>query len=353
MRDWRPSAAESLRLPYARSAILSSQGTSMATTQSATSTLPAALYAHTKGEKWGLAILAWERGPCRGYQFEDGVLRIFKEGFYEMLEEVDAPADKAARVIAELRRKLGDASPPPHEGGARPRTAAPGLSFEEQVHGFRSRFPEGFADPAWIARYRGRPGGWRRAKGHVDAAFVDARGVLALDELDRALTEDRATEIVTATSAILERTSLLNGAQTEPLRTLPPARHATFGQALRDLIHGEEAYELRFERFVASLSVPRRPGPTWQLATILPALYWPDDHVCVRPTTFREQARWMAPRLVLPSAPSGPLYVRLVEMARAVKTLLEQERLAPRDLMDVYQFMVTSLAPAARRQPAN
>ena len=93
----------------------------MATTQFATSALPPALYAHTKGQKWGLAILAWERGPCRGYQFEDGVLRIFKEGFYEMLEEVDAPADKAARVIAELRRKLGDASPPPHEGGARPR----------------------------------------------------------------------------------------------------------------------------------------------------------------------------------------------------------------------------------------
>jgi hypothetical protein len=317
---------------------------SLSATRSAAA-VPPALYAHTKGQHWGLAILAWERGPCRGYQFEDGVLRVFKEGFYQLLEEVDAPADKAARIIAELRLKLGDAAPP-SQGHTEP-PAAPGLSFDDQVHAFRTRFPGGFDDAGWISRHRGAPGA-RRAKGHAEAAFADAQSVLAVDVLDSALAEERGHTIAAAAIGVLERTSLLNTAQIEPLRTLPSVRLASFGQTLRELLYGEEACELRFERFVAAMSALRRPGPSWQLASALPALVRPDEHVCVRPATFRAQARWMAPRLLLPATPSGPLYVRLVEMARVVKSSLEREGLVPRDFMDVHDFMVMSLAPSVK-----
>jgi hypothetical protein len=317
----------------------------MSASLSATTSRPLALYTHTKGKQWGLAILAWERGPRRGYQFEDGQLRVFTERHYELIEEVDAPADKAARVIADLRRKLGDAAH--HDGSVHTSPAPPDLSFEDQIHLFRGRYPGGFEDRAWIARYRGAHEG-RRAKGHAEPAIAETRAALAADVLDRALASDGTAAIIAAAAHVLEHTSLLTGHQVQPLRDVSLNRSGHFVQVLRDLLHGEDAYELRFERLVAALTHHRGPSPTWQLTTALPALMWPDQHICVRPTTFRDQAKWMAPRLVLGNTPSGAMYVRLADMARAVHTALERAGMAPRDLMDVHHFMVMSLAPAAR-----
>lgn len=317
----------------------------MGASLSATTPRPVALYTHTKAQQWGLAILAWERGPSRGYQFEDGVLRIFNQGYYELLEEVDAPADKAAQIIADLRRKLGDAAH--HDGSAHTAPATPELSFGDQIRLFRAKYPDGFEDAAWVTRHRGKPDG-RRAKGHAESAIADAQAALSADSLDRALAEERASSIVDEVIRVLEHTSLVTSAQLQLLRGMPPLRHAHLVQVLRALLHGEDAYELRFERFVAALTQHRRPGPSWQLATALHALYSPEHHICIKPTTFREQAKWMAPRLVLPATPSGTIYVRLADMARAVKTALEREGQSPRDLMDVHNFMVMTLAPSAR-----
>ena len=47
------------------------------------------LYRHTKRPEWGVAILAWERGGRRAYQFEDGRLRKFREGYYSLMKPVD------------------------------------------------------------------------------------------------------------------------------------------------------------------------------------------------------------------------------------------------------------------------
>ncbi len=322
----------------------------MSSSSLASSTLPVALYTHTKAQQWGLAILAWERGPCRGYLFEDGILRIFKQGFYAMLEEVDAPADKAAAVIADLQRKLGDGEP--NGGAAHARLPVPELSFDDQIRAFRLRYPDGFADRAWIARHRGKADA-RRSKGHAEAAFAEARESLAVGELDRVIGENRAFQLLQTAIRLIEHTSLLTNPQIAPLHALLPVRHASFAQSLRELLHGESPYELRFERFVAVMSQPRKPGPTWQLATVLPALIHPGEHICVRPTTFREQAKWMAPRLILGNTPGGAPYLRLVDMARAIKTALEGDGLAPRDLMDVHHFMVMTLAPSAKKLFAN
>ena len=54
------------------------------------------LYQHTKRPEWGLAILAWDRGSRRAFQFEDGKLRVFKQGYYEMVEEVSGAVDREA-----------------------------------------------------------------------------------------------------------------------------------------------------------------------------------------------------------------------------------------------------------------
>src|SRR5688572_12808538 len=48
------------------------------------------LFQHASRPEWGGALIAWERDGKRGYQFEDGQLRIFTTGHYYLLEPIAA-----------------------------------------------------------------------------------------------------------------------------------------------------------------------------------------------------------------------------------------------------------------------
>ena len=64
------------------------------------------LYVHSKRSQWGMSILVYEGEGQRRYQFQDGQLRTFKDGYYQLLEPVVNPPD-AAEIVAELESKLG------------------------------------------------------------------------------------------------------------------------------------------------------------------------------------------------------------------------------------------------------
>ncbi len=302
------------------------------------------LYRHSKARDWGLAILAWERGPRRAYQFEDGKLRVFKKGYYEMLEEVDAPADRASKVVAELERKLGNA--PAERTGHR--TPRPEITLDEQIRVFAIQQPDGFGGDTWMKKRRGVEAK-RQLKRHRVPAIADARERLSEAAIDAALAEDRAGDIHAAAIEVLDASDVVNARQLEPLRSLMPARHLAFATALRELLWGDGNYDLRFERFVATLALTAKRGPSWQLATALPALVHPDQHVCVRPSTFKKQALYMAPRLTYAATPNAPLYARYADMARGVSERLTDAGLEPTDLWDIYDFMVDTLKPSAAK----
>jgi hypothetical protein len=305
------------------------------------------LYAHRKGDDWGLAILAWERGSRRGYQFEDGQLRVFKEGYYDLLDEVDTPADRAMRVIAELQRKLGstvgaDESP---KASRKP----PDTSFEQQVAIFVIKYPRGFQDPAWVAAHRGDAEATRSLKRHRARPIAVAKQTLSIEALDAALEEGRASDIHAAALELLESSDLASKKQLEPLRMLPSSSHEPFVRRLRDLLYGDDAYELRFERYVATLALVRAGEPSWQLVTALPALVLPEQHVCVRPATLRKQAEWMAPRLRFKKTPNGTLCARFDEMAMGARAQLLEAGCVAVDLMDVFDFMLETLKPSSKQ----
>lgn len=311
------------------------------------SDLSVALYAHSKCPEWGMAILAWEAGPRRAYQFEDGKLRTFRKGYYEMMKEVDAPADRAALILAELQRKLGDAVPRAGQAPVKSKRK-PEMTFEEQIRVLRAQYPEGFADPQWLRKRRGKDAK-RRTKGHRDAAVADAKETLAEDVMNAAIEAGQFSDVHAAAVKVLTATNLVSGAQLAPLADLPTGRHRSLALALRDLLYGEEAFALRFERFVAVLSLTSKRGPSWQLVTALPALVHPETEICVKPSSFDRQAAYMAPRLRLIPTPNGQLYRRLLEMATAVTTRLTDDGLAPADMLDVHDFIGETLKPSARK----
>ena len=179
---------------------------------------------------------AWERGP--GADTSSKRVCASSPRGTTSSSRGGRPA-KGARVIA-TSAQAGRAAHPT----ARPHLAAPpDLSFEDQIHLFRSRYPGGFEDRAWIARYRGTSEG-RRAKGHATPAIAEARTALSAEVLDRALAVDGTAVIIAAATSVLEHTSLLTGHQIQPLREVSPNRSGHFVQVLRDLLK-VDAYELR------------------------------------------------------------------------------------------------------------
>jgi hypothetical protein len=305
------------------------------------SELPA-LFRHSARPQWGLAIVAWEHEGRRGYQFEDGELRIFKEGFFHLLEEVTKPLDQAAATTARLSRAAGLAAdgskPPPTEAPKAPVETVP---FERQVAYFLRLFPEGFNDPQWKAMVRGDSK--RRAKKHRDAAIADAGEKLSRERLDALLEADDLRGVADLAGDVLGATNLTTGAQGRPVTEMTRGREKLFAPALRDLLWDEnEPLANRMERFIATLG-----KPTWPLVTALPALVHPERHICVHGPTFRSQAAWLAPRMRWSRKPGGRPYTEVLELAGKLRHSLEEAGAAPNDMFDVYEFVRRTLKPSA------
>jgi len=297
------------------------------------------LYHHTKRPEWGLAIVAWERPEKRAYQFQDGQLRVFKDGFYQFLEEVDLPADQSAEVLASLGRALGR-SEKSRASGTRKATAL--IPLSAQIAYFREQFPEGFGDEAWLSGKRGS-GAPRRLKRHRDPAVAQAREALDKGVLDDLIAKDEHIKIIEALLAVLTKTDLVSTVKLAPLSNLAEDRQAPVAEALRDLLYGDGAIVPRLTRFNSWLA-----KGSWELVTAPLGLVHPDVHICVRQNVFKQQAQWMAPRMVHSTKPDGPGYERYLSMVGSIAEKLTAEGMPPRDLFDVFDFCYETLRPAVR-----
>ena len=303
------------------------------------------IYEHDTRSDWGNAILAWESGNKRGYQFEDGELRVFKQGWFERLREVDLPMGKAVATMARLSRRLGiEPTVQAASGDA--------MSFDEQLRVFEHLHAGGFDGDAWSADIRGA-GKPRRLKRHRDAAIADGRKRLSAGNLASFIVADAFDECLGVIVDVLGATNLVAKAQLAALEGAAATSTRELVLRVRDLLWGAESYGVRFERFIATVALATGKSPSWQLATALSALVHPDEHVYVRPTAARAQTAWMAPRLRFARQPSASDYTRLCRMIHAVRAELEQAGYTPRDLFDATDFMWTTLRPSARKLLAN
>ncbi len=296
------------------------------------------LYQHSKRKQWGLAVLAWEQEGKRGYQFEDGQLRVFAERFYHLLEEAECPPEQTARLLA----KLGRASGAGKGDGKDERK----LTFEEQVQVFLEEYPESFAGDYWKSQHRGE-GSNRRLKRHRDSAIADAQAQLSHEELDRLIAEGDHAEVLRRMIDIVHGTDLVTRAQAEPVARAKPSPQLSAG--LRTLLYGEGEYEPRFDEYCRLLLEAGRKQLSWPLASSIPALILPEAHVAVRPTVLAKQAQWAYPRLRYSSKPEGRVYARILTMARTVRDALTRAEHVPKDMLDIYDFMLATLRPAAQK----
>ncbi|MGM0575041.1 MAG: hypothetical protein ACQEXJ_04840 [Myxococcota bacterium] len=308
------------------------------------------LYRHVKREQWGFAILASEGPNRRRFQFQDGRIRTFKKGFYNLLEEVDEAPEEAVEVLAELQKKLDLSRARKQaieDAGGSPKQA---VTFDDQVRVFRMMYPEGFQDTAWSEGIRGEESS-RRLKRHRQQAIDQAAEKLSREALDDMIGKGDFEGVRDAVVEALKRTDLVRpSADLQPIDDLPGDQVEAFARTVRDLLYGEDDFSERFDRFVDVVTPSRGEHPTWQLATVLPALVHPEEHVCVRPSSFRRQSKWLRPRLRYASKPTAKQYLEFQEMAKDARKHLEDAGLKPRDLMDAYDFIRVTLAPKALKR---
>lgn len=305
------------------------------------------LYHHAKRPSWGLAILAWEGREKRRYQFQDGQLRTFKKGYYDLLEPVDEPYDSARDIVRDLKSMLRiermHRAPEPT-----PKSVERIVSFDDQILIFESFYPKAFEDEGWIGEVRGGPDE-KRLKRHRQPASEEAQELLTQEIVDDLIAKGDFDGVWDRAKQVLASTNLTTSKDTAALRNLPEEHREAFAMALRDLLFGEGPYEARFTRYVAVMNKSKDERVTWPLATAVQALVQPDLHVAIKPSVFRAQAQWMAPSMPYDANPSADLYGRMQRMAAEVMRRLEKEGRPARDFLDVYDFIWTTLRPKGRK----
>ena len=262
------------------------------------------------------------------------------------LEEVDRPVDVTASVVAELERMLEVSRGREKQIEQAQATGRTLITLEDQVKIFSLCYEQGFQDPAYEDDFRGVEG--KSLKRHLDPAVEKAGEIFAEERLAELVEKDDVSAFLKETSELLGSTSLTSGKSHAGLfDAMPEANGKAFVKALQGLLYAETKVEQRFDALVAALSYGNTT-PTWQLASAFGALALPMEHIYVRPSVFRDQARWMAPQLDDGSNVSGPVYARYRNMGMRIMKRLREAGLKPRDMLDVYGFMWTTLRPKGR-----
>ncbi|MBT8492941.1 MAG: hypothetical protein KJO07_07755 [Deltaproteobacteria bacterium] len=302
------------------------------------------LVQHTARPQWGLAVLAWQREDKRGYQFEDGQLRIFKQGYFKLLAPVVRPLDEQSRVLDELNNKLGRRRAAKRNGSGH----AP-IPLASQVDYFRALFPKGFQGATFAKKHRGM-GAKKPLKRHRNPVMKQARELFAEDRLRAMLANGDANAIVADLLALFEATDLVTKAQVRGLDKAKPEVIHRLVTTLVELMWGDAPLQRRFDAWLSALHRALTQRASWSIATAIPALLAPSEHVAVKRTTFVRQAVWMAPNLVIDKAPSGAGYLKILEMVAVMNQKLGDAGLHARDHLDIYDFIQITLRPKAVKE---
>jgi hypothetical protein len=298
------------------------------------------LFAHKNRKDWGVGVLAWEADGKRGYLFANGEERTMAGDFFELMRRVEQPNAEETAAYVRLQRILAaraDAND----------TERLGATFADYVERFRETYPEGLQDPKWIADIRGE-GAERRAPRHRDAIVDEAKAELSAHALDALISGQKHDQLWTLVTSVLGRTDLVPAAQLKKPKAVTVEQQRGLAIAARELLYGKAPYDQRFARYLEALAAFYGEPARWELATALSAVVFPTEHVCVQPAVFRQQIKATGTRGTVQARPSNSAYAKLLVAARFVGTQLAGQDEAPRDLLDVLDFIRIALKPAAK-----
>lgn len=285
---------------------------------------PSPLVRHSAAPQWGAGLLVSDDGQRRGYQFEDGEVRVFERGWFHLLRPVaiaDAPVEQHLRQLARAR-------------GAAPVSAEAEANLAQLQQWFAAAYAGGFEDPRWQRRHRG--GGSRALKRHRGPSIAGARDLLALAPLQSLIAHGEYDRLRNRWLDVMATTDLVSTAQLRPVQSL--SFDEPLARALTDALHGQDDPEGSLDRLRVALARAGLRTPSWQLLTTAPALLWPDVHAYVRPSLIPLQAGSLGRKLALGRTPKGRDYRAVLEVYDEIRQALVAAGTTPTDLLDVFDL---------------
>lgn len=306
------------------------------------------LFTHVKRPEWGIGVWVKEERNRRRLMFADGVRRAFKRGYYDLLKPVDP--DKID-VEEEFEQLVADHEAVRDERAARQTPSKPPvMSFDEQLKVFEDLFPGGFKGEVWLEKHRRPDEGRKPRKSHVDPSIEQAQSLLNKEDLSAFIEEGDFDTFHDRVVQVFKRTTLVSPTKVvRPTQALEGEKKAAFCMAIFDLLYGEKRYRRRFGLFVKSMQEDVGFDVNWSLASVLPSLVFPEKHVFVKRRAYVLQAREIKPDARVSKKVQKRAYKSASRIARRVRKQLREKGYEPRDMMDVYLFMWSTLRPMAQK----
>jgi len=299
------------------------------------------LVRHTKRPEWGVGILAWDQGDTRAYQFEDGRMRKFRKGFFELIEPIEEFEGPEKTVRTNLRRAMSTS-----DGDSSRKVLKKVCAFEDQLQYFLGQYPGGFQDEQWQTEHRSHANG-PPLKRHRDPTVSDARDALSAERCGALVEGGREHAITDSAIDVLAATNLVPISHVNELRGFDDDKRKEYGAAVAEMLHGDEPFDDRFGAYLRTISRLLGGRPSWRVATALPAIVYPQEHVSVRRSAFARQAGSIAPTAEYSRRARVPSYKNFRRVALGVKKRLEAAGQEPSDMLDIHDFIWTTLRSSA------
>jgi hypothetical protein len=206
------------------------------------------------------------------------------------------------------------------------------LTFAAAVDRFEKIFPLWFEDEFYLK-------GERKYKWDAHELMLE---LLNVDETNNLLVKKDFHELVQRTLKVVSSVGLLSPYENMALSDAVKGEEEKelFANALVKLLHGDEAPEVRFEKFshvLSALPVKQARLYTWPVQTLLPYLMFPDREMFLKPVVTQETAQRLAFEINYRSEPNWLTYSKLLELADILFEKLAHYK--PRDLIDIQSFI--------------
>lgn len=299
------------------------------------------LFQHVNRPEWGLAMVASEQPTRRVYQFEDGQARVIAQAYWKLMKPVE-DAEQLQRAVRRLRLLVKGtdvamkSSPVASEG-----------SLEEQLTILKDAWPEGFASETYQHRYRG---GKSKLKSQIEPVLAMVEEQWNLDALPDPETPAKAKKVVDTLAHVLGKSDLLSATEKKALEALSGKAVTTVAEGFLAMLTAE--IDRRFTLWLETLQ-DAGVTPSWGLVTAPVALSAPEQHVAVRPSVFKRQAKILMPTLKISSEATLESYDAMLGMSLRIFRDLKNAELSPKDLFDVRNFIFLTLRTDAARKLAD
>ncbi|MFT5680926.1 MAG: hypothetical protein ACI8RZ_001832 [Myxococcota bacterium] len=308
----------------------------------------APLFKHSRRPQWGPGLLVHEEPTRRVLQFQDGQLRKFKRGYYDLLTPCQLSETRASMLVEELET-LHIQTRSDRAIQTKLQQKPPVMPFSGQIQVFSTLFPGGFQDPDYLDTCR-TSSGPRFSKRHIDRAVSVTKKKLSQKRLEKLLAAGEPGLIIGSLVDVFKKTSLASPLQiVKPLAAMDADHHAPVALALHALLYGEAAYKKRFRAWLLALGDVPDLKVTWPLATLPAALRHPDKHIVIRRRVFQLQARIIRPDAIARRRPTPRGYRRMREVVQDTHEALIEASLQPADMFDVHHFIWQTLRPKGQQ----